>query len=73
MHFHILKPGLVLMVSVILVQFNHRELLLQGAISQLLRHHTLLLNVLIPSLVMRDCVNHLAEVGTLLFRFCVMP
>lgn len=61
------------MICVILVQLDHGELLLQGAVSQLLCHHSLLLNVLIPSLVVRDSVDHLAEVGTLLFRLRVMP
>ena len=67
-HFPVVGPQPVLILVMILIQFDHRELLLQRASPVLLRYGPCVVHVLISALIMRRSLDHLTVVCTMLFR-----
>ena len=65
-HLCVVRPDPILILIVVLIQFNHRELLLKRAGPVLLSHGALLHVVVISPLVLRGSLNHLPIIGAVL-------
>ena len=63
----------LVILFMVLIELDHRESLLKGRCSVLLRHKSLLLHVLVASLVVGRRFNKLSVVCTVLLRVSLVP
>ena len=65
-HLCVVRPDPILILVVVLIQFNHRELLLKRAGPVLLSHSASLHVMVVSPLVLRGGLNHLPIIGAVL-------